>query len=128
MQFLIKMGADPNSRDKSGVAPLHRGVRTRCAAAARALLVNGADARMKNKSGSTPLHLATQNTGRGGAGSPLARIQQTEIIRLLIDHGARASDKDSAGRSVKDCVRADWIQVLLETATASHPRNAPDPG
>ena len=114
VQFLIKAGADPNSVDKGGVAPLHRAVRTRCAAAARALLINGADARMKSKSGSTPLHLAIQDTGRGGTGSPAAREEQTEIIRLLISHGGRPSDKDSAGRSVTDCVRADWIRALLD--------------
>src|SRR5450631_4383298 len=57
VEFLIRAGADPNSTDKSGVAPLHRAVRTRCAAAARALLTNGAAALGKNKRGSTPLHL-----------------------------------------------------------------------
>ena len=116
VQFLIGAGANPNSEDKSGVAPLHRAVRTRCAAAARALLLNGADALRRNKSGSTPLHLAIQNTGRGGTGSSASREEQTEIIRLLLRHGARPSDRDSAGRSVKDCVKADWIHVLLRQA------------
>jgi hypothetical protein len=114
VEFLIRAGADPNSEDKSGVAPLHRAVRTRCAAAVRALLTNGADALRRNKSGSTPLHLAIQNTGRGGTGSEAARKEQTEIIRLLLDHGARPSDEDFAGRSVKNCVKADWIHALLE--------------
>jgi hypothetical protein len=113
VQFLIKAGADPNSEDKSGVAPLHRAVRTRCAAAVRALLVNGANARMRNKGGSTALHLAVQNTGRGGSGSPEARDQQTQIIGLLLDHGARPSDKDSKGKSVRDCATSSWIQELL---------------
>jgi mRNA-degrading endonuclease toxin of MazEF toxin-antitoxin module len=114
VEFLIAAGANPNSEDKSGVAPLHRAVRTRCAAAVGALLTGGADALRKNKSGSTPLHLAVQNTGRGGSGSAASREEQTEIIRLLLGHGAWPSDKDSAGKSVKDCVRADWIHALLE--------------
>ena len=80
---LIRAGADPNARDNSGVAPLHRAVRTRCASAVRALLANGADPHLKNKSGSTPLQLASKATGRGGSGSVLAREQQTEIIELL---------------------------------------------
>jgi hypothetical protein len=42
---LIEAGADPNALDKSGVAPLHRAVRTRCSAAVRALLAGGADPR-----------------------------------------------------------------------------------
>lgn len=81
--FLIDAGADPNAIDKSGVAPLHRAIRTRCSAAVRALLGNGADAHLTNKAGSTPLRLATHNTGRGGSGSAMAREQQKQIIELL---------------------------------------------
>jgi len=116
VEFLMKAGANPNAEDKSGVAPLHRAVRTRCAAAVRALLLNGADALGRNKRGATPLHLAIQNTGRGGTGSAAAREEQKEIIRLLLDHGARLSDKDSAGRSVQDCVTADRIRAPLSQA------------
>jgi len=63
-------------------------VRTRCAAAVRALLDGGADPRRTNKSGSTPLQLATHNTGRGGTGSAQAKAEQAQIIRLLVLHGA----------------------------------------
>ena len=80
---LIEAGADANAIDKRGVSPLHRAVRTRCAAAVRALLEYGADPVLQNKSGSTPLLLAMQNTGRGGSGSPEAKSQQQEILRLL---------------------------------------------
>jgi hypothetical protein len=114
VELLVKAGADPNAKDKAGVAPLHRAVRTRSAAAVRVLLRSGADGRLKNESGSTPLHLAVQDTGRGGAGSLAAREEQTAIIRLLVEHGARPSDEDSAGRSVSDCARADWIRALLD--------------
>jgi hypothetical protein len=86
---LIDGGADPNAVDQSGVTPLHRAVRTRCAAAVGALLEGGADVRRKNKSGSTPRQLATQNTGRGGSGSPQAKVEQAEIVRLLQQHGSR---------------------------------------
>jgi Ankyrin repeats (many copies)/Ankyrin repeat len=116
VRFLIRAGANPNAWDNSGVAPLHRAVRTRCAAAVRALLENGADALGRNRSGATPLHLAIQNTGRGGSGSAASREEQNAIIRLLLAHGARPSDKNSAGRSVKACVRADWIRELLSQA------------
>ena len=116
VEFLIASGANPNAEDKSGVAPLHRAVRTRCTAAVRALLANGAEVRRRNKSGSTPLHLAVQNTGRGGSGSAASRGEQAEIIRLLLGHGARPSDKDGAGRSVRDGVKAEWIRALLEAS------------
>ena len=114
IQFLIGAGADPDAENKGGVRPLHRAVRTRCAAAVRALLENGAGVRSSNGSGSTPLHLAVQNTGRGGSGSVASREQQIEIIRLLLDHGASPLDKDSTGKRVTDCVRSEEIRALLE--------------
>jgi hypothetical protein len=70
----------------AGVTPLHRAVRTRCAAAVKALLEAGADPRRKNKRGSTPMLLATQHTGRGGSGSPEAKAQQELTVQLLREH------------------------------------------
>lgn len=87
--WLIDAGADPNAVDMDGVTPLHRAVRTRSAAAVGALLAGGADVGRKNGSGSTPLRLARLTTGRSGAGSPDAKAQQQEILRLLDRHGAR---------------------------------------
>lgn len=84
--LLIASGADPNAPDKNGVTPLHRAVRTRCAAAAGALLDGGADPRHENGNGSTPAMLATRQTGRGGSGSSAAKAQQAEIIRLFERH------------------------------------------
>ncbi len=80
---LVEAGADPNAVNKRGVAPLHVAVRTRSAAAVRILLDLGADPARKNKSGSAPLVLAKYTTGRGGSGSPEAKAQQEEILRLL---------------------------------------------
>jgi Ankyrin repeats (many copies) len=88
--YLIEAGADPNAPDGSGVAPLHRAVRTRCSAAVRALLAGGADPQRPNKSGSTPMKLATLSTGRGGSGSAQANAEQAEIVRLLSPHGGAA--------------------------------------
>jgi hypothetical protein len=40
------------------------------------------------------MRLATQSTGRGGSGSPDAKVQQEEIMRLLERRGAaRWSDR-----------------------------------
>jgi Ankyrin repeats (3 copies)/Ankyrin repeats (many copies) len=115
VEYLIEAGADPNSADNSGVAPLHRAVRTRCAAAVRALLAKGADPLRKNKTGSTPLHLAVQTTGRGGTGSAPSRQQQQEIIRLLLRHGAKPTDRDARGKTVAQSAISDWIRELLQT-------------
>jgi ankyrin repeat protein len=85
---LIAAGADPDAADQGGATPLHKAVRTRCAAAVKALLAGGADPHRKNKGGSTALRLAQVNSGRGGSGSPEARAEQQEILRLLEAHGA----------------------------------------
>lgn len=85
---LLAARADPNCADNSGVMPLHRAVRTRCAAAVRALLDGGADANARNGRGTRPLALANRNTGRGGSGAPEAKAQQAAIVRLLQDRGA----------------------------------------
>jgi Ankyrin repeats (many copies)/Ankyrin repeat len=83
IESLIEAGADPNAVNKRGVSPLHVAVRTRSAAAVRTLLDHGADPNAKNKSGSTSMLLATLNTGRSGSGSPEAKAQQQEILKLL---------------------------------------------
>jgi ankyrin repeat protein len=113
IEFLVSVGADPNAVDRSGVAPLHRAVRTRSLAAVQALLEGGANARQPNKSGSTPLHLAVQTTGRGGSGSPQAREQQAGIVSLLLERGARATDRDGRGRAVHQTATGEWIRALL---------------
>src|SRR4051794_6688516 len=113
IEYLTSIGADPNAVDKSGVAPLHRAVRTRSFTAVRALLDAGAKPRQPNKTGSTPLHLAVQNTGRGGSGSEAERRQQERIIKFLLQHGAKPTDKDARGKRVDQAATSEWIQTLL---------------
>src|SRR6185295_12277382 len=110
---LLGAGADVNARDKNGATPLHRAVRTRCAAAVRVLLEAGANPRVRNKPGSTPFHLAVQNTGRGGSGTDEARAAQREIIREFLDRGVSKALKDGTGKSVSACARSECIQDLL---------------
>jgi ankyrin repeat protein len=85
---LLDAGADPNATDKGGTTPLHRAIRNRSAAAVEVLLARGADARRPNGSGSTVWQLANWTTGKGGSGSPAAKAQQAEILRLLEAHDA----------------------------------------
>jgi hypothetical protein len=80
---LIGAGADPNTKNVDGTTPLHRAVRTRCADAVRTLLDHGADPAIRTKNGSTAFQLALYTTGRGGSGSPEAKVQQQEILLLL---------------------------------------------
>lgn len=106
---LLLAGANPDASNRLGVTPLHRAVRTRSAAAVKALLDGGADARKKNRSGSTPLHLAVQTTGKSGSGSERARQAQAEIIRLLLDAGAKLTDRDARGRSVRQAASKEAL-------------------
>ena len=114
IECLTRAGANPNSTDKNGVTPIHRAVRTRCAAAVQALLFAGARPDLANQNGSTPLHLAVQNTGRGGSGSPAAVEQQRQIILLLLQNGASVKRKDGSGRTVEQAATASWIRELLQ--------------
>ena len=113
IEYLLSVGADPNALDRSGVAPLHRAVRTRSLPAVRALLDGGANPRAPNKAGSTPLHLAVQTTGRTGSGSEHSRQLQTEIIRLLLERGASPTAKDGRGKQVLQAASSEWIRTLL---------------
>jgi hypothetical protein len=114
IEYLTAAGANPHALDNSGVAPLHRAVRTRSLAAVRALVDAGANPRQPNKAGSTPLHLAVQPTGRGGSGSETARQEQAGIISLLIERGARPADRDGKGKRVYEAATSDWIRALLK--------------
>jgi ankyrin repeat protein len=116
IEYLISLGADPNSVDRGGATPLLRAVRTRSLPAVRALLNGGANPRQPNKSGSTPLHLAVQTTGRSGSGSAQAHEQQAGIVRLLLERGAKATDRDARGKQVRQAATSEWIRALLIAA------------
>lgn len=87
MTALIAAGADPNATDNSGVGPLHRAVRTRCAARGRRAPGRRRRPLLPTKRGSTPLQLVGWTTGRVGNGSSEAKAQQAEILRLLSPPG-----------------------------------------
>jgi ankyrin repeat protein len=112
--YLIDAGADPDAIDKSGVAPLHRAVRTRSSGAVSALIDRGADPLLMNKSGSTPLHLAVQNTGKSNSGSEAAKEEQRRIIVLLLGHGASGTDLDAKGKTVAAAASSGWVRQLLD--------------
>ena len=113
IRLLLKAGANIDAQDKNGATPLHRAVRTRCAAAVKCLLEAGADPTIRNKPGSTPFHLAVQNTGRGGSGSEKARTAQREILQAFLERGVSPTLKDAKGKSVLEWAKSDWIREIL---------------
>jgi hypothetical protein len=117
IRTLLNAGADIEAQDKNGATPLHRAVRTRCAAAVECLLSAGASPKSRNLSGSTPFHLAVQNTGRGGSGEKLAKDAQRTIIEIFLAAGVSAGLKDGKGKSVLDSARSDSIRELLISHT-----------
>jgi hypothetical protein len=119
IRCLLEAGAEINAQDKNGATPLHRAVRTRCAAAVGWLLGAGADPMLKNNPGSTPFHLAVQNTGRGGSGAAAAVAAQRRIIEEFLSLGLSPTLTSGSGKTVRDCVRSAWIQELLAHASPS---------
>jgi hypothetical protein len=119
IRCLLEAGAEINAQDKNGATPLHRAVRTRCAAAVRWLLGVGADPALQNNSGSTPFHLAVQNTGRGGTGAAAAVTAQRGIIEEFLSFDLNPMLKSGSGKSVRDCARSAWIRELLAQASPS---------
>ncbi len=114
VELLLSAGADPNAAtNHRRSTPLHRAVRTRCAAAVKYLLEAGCDPILKNKPGSTAFHLAVQDTGRGGSGAMEARVAQREIIQTFLSLGVITALQDGKGNSVMDCARSGWIQAIL---------------
>lgn len=113
LELLLDAGAEVNAQDKNGATALHRAVRTRCAAAARALLKAGGNPTLRNKSGSTPFHLSAQNTGRGGSGTERARAAQREIIEEFLRLGLSPEIRDGNCKSVLDWAKTGWIRELL---------------
>ena len=113
IQCLLHHGADIHLPDANGATPLHRAVRTRCAAAVKCLLKAGSDPTIPNKSGSTPFHLAVQNTGRGGSGEPAAVEAQREIIQTFLSLGVDPNLKGSTGKSVANSAQSAWVRESL---------------
>jgi hypothetical protein len=120
MRLLLTNGARIHAQDKNGATPLHRAVRTRCAAAVKFLLDQCACPTIRNKPGSTPFHLAVQNTGRGGSGEKAAIESQREIIKEFLSRGVSVQLKDGNGKTIADCVRSEWIRELIDMGARTH--------
>ncbi len=113
IECLVDAGAKINAQDMNGATPLHRAVRTRCAAAMQFLLTAGSDPLIKNRPGSMPFHLAVQTTGRGGSGAEEAKAAQRTIIETFLSLGLSPKLNDGNGKSVLDWAKSDWVREML---------------
>jgi hypothetical protein len=57
-------------------------------------------------------------TGSSGSGSDEVRLQQELIIKLLLERGARLTDTDSHGKTVRQAATSVWIRELLDENNA----------
>lgn len=75
VQLLLRMGADPNYRDRNGWSAIHWAAEEGHEEIVRLLLENGADVNAVSSYGTSPLHCA-------------ANGEPNNIVKLLLHHGA----------------------------------------
>jgi len=88
IRFLAGRGANPNIRDRHGVAPLMLATRLGFNEGVEALIAAGAMVDVANEAGETPLISAVHR-------------RDTGLLRLLLEAGADPDRKDNSGRSAR---------------------------
>ena len=91
IRFLSQRGANPNIRDKRGVAPIQVAVTLGFVDGVEALLKAGADINVTDSAGETPLIAAVHR-------------RDVPLVRLLLGEGANPDWTDNSGRCARDYV------------------------
>lgn len=89
IRFLTGRGANPNIRDKKGVAPLQLAVTLGFVEGVEALVKAGAEVEVTDSSGETPLISAVHR-------------RDTGLVRLLLANGGNPDRADNSGRTARD--------------------------
>ena len=89
VRFLLQRGANPNIRDKDGVAPIQLAVRLGFVDGVEALIKRGADVDVNDSAGETPLIAAVHR-------------RDVPLVRLLLANGANPARTDNSGRTARD--------------------------
>lgn len=126
LRAAIGDGADVDTLDEYGTAPLHHAVAARATAAVGELLAAGADPRAQSAFGNAPQFASADRPGRP---HPTAHQVDDEehwsILWSLLDAGADVNAVNTAGRTLLDlAIRSDpypeqQVRLLLERGAVS---------
>jgi uncharacterized protein len=101
VRFLLQRGADPNIRNKRGVAPLQLATSTGFLEGAEELIKGGANVNISDQTGETPLIAAVH-------------ARNVPMVRMLLDKGGDPDRNDNSGRSARDYMLAMAGNALMK--------------
>ncbi|MCM8558094.1 ankyrin repeat domain-containing protein [Sphingomicrobium sediminis] len=113
VRTLLSKGANPNTKDADGMAPIHYATELQSFEMIETLLVGGADPNIGNRFNETALMTAV-------------RLRNARIVKLLLDNGANPDITDSsAGLSARDYARRETRnpELLRLIEEAGKPRD-----
>lgn len=92
IRFLTQRGANPNIKDKKGVAPIQLAVTMGFVEGVEALVKAGAEVEVADAAGETPLIVAVHR-------------RDVPMVRLLLANGANPDRSDNSGRTARDYIQ-----------------------
>jgi ankyrin repeat protein len=108
VEYLLRLGADPNIQDKKGYTPLHFAVQENHIGAAKALLRNSANPNLKDSYGNTPLLRS------------ILKSKGRPMTNLLVSYKANPNIKNAVGNSARSLAkkfgRLEWLKGTLPFA------------
>lgn len=99
----------------------HAAVRARNIEITRTFLNHGADVEMKGSCGNRALHVAVQ----AGYAYNWSSEETSQMIRLLIEHGASANSQNANGRIPEDSTIDPKLRTLLRNYTKTQSKSNP---
>ena len=105
VRLLLDHNADARVRDSDGDTPLHCASFGGLLEVTRILLGLNVEVNSQNEKGSTPLHLASKGGQEGG---------NSDIVQLLLDHGADAQVRDHNGKIATQVARGPKQQKIKQ--------------
>ena len=101
VRFLLQRGADPNIRNKRGVAPLQLATSIGFIEGAEELIKGGASVNISDQTGETPLIAAVH-------------ARNVPMVRMLLSKGADPDRNDNSGRSARDYMMVQAGNALMK--------------